>query len=225
VIQLVRELRRRTKLGITVCLGTLAVRDFDQLRDAGADYYIIKLETGDAAHYETILAPGTLAERVKAIRHLSGSGWKVSSGFIVGLPGQTDEMIAATLDLLASLPLAGCSVSPFIAGQDTPFANQPNGCLDTTLNCVALMRLLSPQWIIPAVSAMKMVGHDGYARALNAGANLTTINLTPSEWRSQYPIYKYDRFIMDEDRVLNAIDQAGCLPSATSMACHLRAVA
>ena len=146
----------------------------------------------------------------------------MSSGFIVGLPGQTDEMIPGTLELLRTLPLAGCSVSPFIAGQDTPYATHRNGDLELTLNCVALMRLASPHWIIPAVSAMKMVGHDGYTRALSAGANLTTINLTPRECQPQYPIYTRDRFIMDAERVLSAIDQAGCSPSSISMSEFLR---
>src|ERR1043166_1645095 len=188
VIPLIRELRRHTTLGITGCLGTLSHREYDELRDCGADYYIIKIETGNAAHYRTILAPGTLEARIEAIRYLAATGWNVSSGFIVGLPGQTDEMITGTLELLRTLPLAGCSVSPFIAGQDTPYATHRNGDLELTLNCVALMRLASPHWIIPAVSAMKMVGHDGYTRALSAGANLTTINLTPRECQPHYPI-------------------------------------
>ncbi len=222
VLPLFRQLRRHTKLGITVCLGTLSPREFDELRDAGADYCVLKIETGDAAHYRDILAPGTLEQRLDAIRYLASTGWNVSSGIIVGLPRQTDEMILNSLELLAGLPLAGYSVSPFISGEDTPFTTQPNGDLELTLNCIALMRLASPHWIIPAVSALKMVGYDGYARALNAGANLTTINLSPSEYQSQYPIYRRDRFIMDEDRVLSAIDRAGCKPSSVSVSEYLR---
>ena len=221
VLPLIRQLRR-TRLGITVCLGTLAHRDFDALREAGADYCVLKIETGDPVHYRDILAPGTLGQRLDTIRYLASNGWSVSSGIIVGLPGQTDEMILSSLEILGTLPLAGSSVSPFIAGGDTPYATRPNGDLDLTLNCVALMRLGSPHWIIPAVSAMKMIGHDGYTRALNAGANLTTINLTPQECREQYPIYRRDRFIMDEDRVLSAIDRAGCSPSPVSISEYLR---
>ena len=222
VLPLIWHLRRHTNLGITVCLGTLAPHEFDELREAGADYCVLKIETGDAEHYHDILAPGTLGQRLNAIRYLASTGWNVSSGIIVGLPRQTDELILNSLELLAGLPLAGSSVSPFIAGNDTPYAQHANGDLDATLNCVALMRLASPPWIIPAVSALKMVGHDGYARALNAGANLTTINLTPTECREQYPIYRRDRFIMDEDRVLSAIDRAGCTPSTVSVSQHCR---
>jgi biotin synthase len=225
VVPLVRELRQQTNLGITLCLGLLTSRQYDELREAGADYYVMKLETGDAAHYETIAAPGTLAERIDAIRYLASSGWNVSSGLIIGLPGQTPAVIAQSLDLLHSLPLAGCSVSPFIAGEDTPFDHKPNGSLETTLNALALMRTRTPQWIIPAVSAMRLLAADGYVRALSAGANLSTINLTPRRQREHYPIYKHNRFIMDEQRVLTAIDEAGCKPSPISLSEYFRSPA
>lgn len=222
VLPLVRELRRRTDLGITLCLGTLSPREYDQLREAGGDYYVMKIETGNREHYEFVGSPGTLAERVAAICYLAGNGWKVSSGLIVGLPGQTQAHVEQTLNLLTLLPLAGCSVSPFVAGGQTPFGAAPNGDIEQTLNCVARMRLRAPHWIIPAVSAMQLVSEDGYVRAFNAGANLATINLTPQAMRADYPIYKRDRIIMDEERVLSAIEEASCKPSCVGIAEHLR---
>jgi biotin synthase len=222
VLPLVRELRRRTNLGVTLCLGTLSPFEYDQLRDVGGDYYTMKIETGVADHYEFIRAPGTLAKRVAAIRYLASTGWKVSSGFMVGLPGQRRAHVEQTLDLLTELPLAGCSVGPFLAGEETPFAGAPHGDINLTLDCVARMRLGAPHWIIPAVSAMRLVSEDGYVRALNAGANLATINLTPRAVRADYQIHNRDRIIMDEERVLSAIEEAGCEPSRISIAEHLR---
>jgi hypothetical protein len=84
------------------------------------------------------------------------------------------------------------------------------------------MRLRAPHWIIPAVSAMRLVSEDGYVRAFNAGANLATINLTPRAVRADYPIYKRDRVIMDEEPVLAAIEAAGCELSRIGIAEHLR---
>ena len=213
VIPLVKLIRQHTSLGITLCLGTLAHADYDALRQSGAEYYVLKLETADAAHYAAIEAPGTLADRLAAIRYLAATGWQVSSGIIAGLPGQTLSQIVAALTLLHELPLAGSSVSPFIAGSQTPFAGATNGSLDLALNCLALMRLENPHWIIPAVSALRLVGSDGYVRALRAGANLTTINLTPPDYRERYPIYKHDRFVMLEQVVLESIARAGLQPS------------
>ena len=222
VLPLVRELRRRTDLGITLCLGTLSPHDYDRLREAGADYYVMKIETGNGEHYDFIGAPGTLAERVAAICYLAGKGWNVSSGLIVGLPGQTQAHVEETLQLLTRLTLAGCSVSPFVAGGQTPFGAAPDGDIQQTLDCVAWMRLRVPHWIIPAVSAMRLVSEDGYLRAFHAGANLATINLTPRTVQADYPIYKRDRIIMDEERVLSAINEAGCEPSRVGIAEHLR---
>jgi hypothetical protein len=64
--------------------------------------------------------------------------------------------------------------------------------------------------------------HMGYVRAFNAGANLATINLTPRAVRANHPIYKRDRIIMDEERVLSAIEEAGCELSRVDIAEHLR---
>lgn len=222
LLPLIAELRRETNLGISVCLGLLDEKLYAELRQAGASYYIMKLETGNAAHYRQMQAPGSLDKRLAAIRHLASTGWDVSSGFIHGLPHQTEDHLLETLSLLASLPLRGASVSPFIAGRDTPLADQAPADIETTLNCVAALRLLQPGWIIPAVSAMNILQPGAYVRALQAGANLTTINLTPEGWRENYLLYKRDRFIMSTRRVLDAIAAAGCEPSRESMQAFLQ---
>ncbi len=218
ILPLIETLRKETNLGISVCLGTLDPKLYDELKQAGASYYIIKLETGNRAHYREIHAPGNFDQRLAAIRHLAESGWSVSSGFILGLPGQTRAHVEETLDLLGNLPLAGASVSPFIAGEQTPFADHPSGDIEATIECIARLRLRNPSYIIPAISALNLVDDDGYARALRAGANLATINLTPPAHRDDYLLYKRDRFIMHEQRVRDAIAEADCRISTVSIA-------
>jgi biotin synthase len=222
ILPLVKMLREETKLGISVCLGTLDAKLYDDLRAAGANYYIIKLETGNAEHYRAVQAPGTFEKRLEAIRYLASSGWSVSSGFIVGLPGQTRAHIDETLDLLSSLPLAGASVSPFISGEQTPFAGAATGDYQTTIECIARLRLRNPNYVIPAISALNLLAEDGYVRALNAGANLATINLTPPVNRDDYLLYKRSRHIMHEKRVRAAIEAAGCTISTVSLAETMR---
>jgi biotin synthase len=222
VLPLIHTLRRETPLGISVCLGSLTPELYAELFAAGASIYIMKFEVGDAASYENFEAPGTFAERLRNIRHLAATGWKVSSGFIAGLPGQTAAHLAQALRLAAELPLHGCSVSPFIPGEDTPLARDAASNANWTLNCMAALRLLRPEWVIPAVSALNLADRDGYRRGLRAGANLATINLTPGELREDYIIYKRERFIMTEERVLHAIADEDLTPSATSLAEYYR---
>ena len=82
VLPLIETLRRETSLGISVCLGTLSPELYAGLQSAGASIFIIKFESGDAAQYEQLEAPGTLAERLRHIRLLAENNWHVSSGFI-----------------------------------------------------------------------------------------------------------------------------------------------
>jgi biotin synthase len=223
VLPLIETIRKeKPHLGISVCLGTLDHKLYDELKQAGASYYIIKLETGNRDHYREVRAPGNFDQRLAAIRHLAASGWSVSSGFILGLPGQTPAHIEETLELLGRLPLSGASVSPFIAGEQTPFADQPTGDFESTIHCIARLRLRNPSYIIPAISALNLVNEDGYVRALRAGANLATINLTPATNRNDYLLYKRNRFIMHEQRVKDAIAQADCAISKVSIAETMR---
>ncbi len=218
VLPLIRILRKETSLGISVCLGTLEANLYAELKSVGASIYIMKFEIADAVRYAKMHAPGTLSERVEHIRWLGRTGWNVSSGFIAGLPGYTERELLANFALARTLPLDGCSVSPFIPGDETPLANQPTASIDLTLNCMAALRLMSPQWVIPAVSALNLAEPcAGYRRGLRTGANLVTINLTPAEMRGDYLLYKRDRFIMTEERILRALAAEGLSASSQSL--------
>jgi biotin synthase len=210
-------LRQRTSLGISVCLGTLNQSLYRELRHCGASIYILKFETGNAALYSNLQAPGTFQERVAHIRSLSQDGWKVSSGFICGLPGEGNAELLENFELAAQLPLAGCSVSPFIPGDETPLSAAPAAAVNLTLNCMAALRLSRPDLVIPAVSALNLAEPNSYRRGLRAGANLVTINLTPMPLREDYLLYKRDRFIMTEEEVLAAIYAENLVPSPQSL--------
>ena len=45
-----------------------------------------------------------------------------------------------------------------------------------------------------------------------------TINLTPPDLREDYVLYKRDRFIMTEERILSAIEAEGLKPSRQCLA-------
>jgi biotin synthase len=219
VVPLIRLLKRETALGVSACLGTLNAGLYRELREAGASIYILKFEMADPTHYSRLESPGEFTERLANIRHLAAAGWWVSSGFIAGLPGQADQSLLQNFALARELPLSGCSVSPFIPGEDTPLDNAPAADIDLTLNCMAALRLMRPDWVIPAVSALNLAEPGGgYRRGLRTGANLVTINLTPSDLRDDYVLYKRDRFIMTEERILAAIQDENLIASRAGLA-------
>jgi biotin synthase len=78
---------------------------------------------------------------------------------------------------------------------------------------------MRPDWVIPAVSALNICQPGlGYRRGLRTGANLVTMNLTPANLRDHYVLYKRDRFIMDEERILGALEAEGLKPSRVGLA-------
>jgi biotin synthase len=218
-IPLIRILREQTPLGVSVCLGLHDKHVYAEMKEAGASIYILKFETANAARYAELEAPATFERRIADIRHLAAAGWNVSSGFIAGLPRHTDTELLQNFELAAQLPLAGISVSPFIPGDETPLSAAPISDVNLTLNSMAALRIMRPDWVIPSVSALNLAEPDsGYRRGLRAGANLVTINMTPSELRGDYLLYKRDRFIMTEERILSAITSEGQVPSSRSLA-------
>jgi len=221
IIPVVQYIRAHTKLGVSLSLGTLSKSQYEALRNAGAFFYIIKLETGNSVHYRELHAPGTYEERLRTIRLLANSGWKVSSGMIMGLPGQTPEIIAQTIKILVDLPLTGVSVSPFIPGEETPLANEKSSEINSSLNVLAILRLASPERIIPAVSAMTLLGRGSYVDALRAGANLVTMNLTPPQEQADYLLYTRQRIIMTRERIERALDQAAVTASPIGLSEYL----
>jgi len=222
VLPLIETLRRETSLGICVSFGTLDGGLYRELQTAGASMYIMKYECESATQYAELQAPGTLTERVEHIHLLAAEGWNVSSGFIAGLPGHGPEELVRNLEFAGSLPVRGCSVSPFIPGEATPLARHPAANANWAVNCMAALRLMKPEWVIPAVSALNLAEHDGYRHGLRAGANLVTINLTPKRIRDDYVIYRRERAIMTEARVLDAIAAEGLQVSDRGLADYYR---
>ena len=156
---------------------------------------------------------------MRNIRHLAETGWAVSSGFIAGLPDQPAERLLSNFRLARELPLAGCSVSPFVPGNETPLGNASRSGIDLTLNCMAALRLMRPALVIPAVSALNLAEPgSGYRRGLRTGANLVTINMTPPDFREDYLLYTRDRFIMTEEIILEALDAEGLAPAEMGLA-------
>ena len=193
-------------------LGNKPREEYAYLKEQGADSYIIKHETSDPVLHEK-LRYETLEYRLQYLKTLLELGYKVGTGTIVGLPGQNLESIADDILLAVELGVHMSSVAPFIPAPRTPLENHPYGSVNTALNAIAAMRLVSPSWYIPTVSALEKIEKGGQLRGLEAGANVLTINFTPNTERQKYLIYGQERYVVRTNHVAEMLDQAGLQPS------------
>jgi biotin synthase len=154
-------------------LGVKTEAEYRTLKELGANTYIVKHETSDPALHRASREE-ELEVRLAAIRTLLRLGYRVGSGCIVGLPGQSLDSVADDILLAQSLGVHMCSASPFVPTPGTPIAAAVPGSILHTLNVIATMRLVNPEWLIPTVSALEQQVSGGQAAGLRAGANVMT---------------------------------------------------
>ena len=175
---------------ITLSLGERGRESFKRLYDAGANRYLLRHETADEAHYARLHpASMTLTHRLQCLRDLKEIGFQTGAGFMVGSPYQTTECIVRDFRFLQELKPQMVGLGPFIPHHATPLKDFPAGSTERTLLCLSIARLLLPNVLLPATTALATIDGDGPIKGMNAGCNVVMPNLSPLEDRSKYLLY------------------------------------
>lgn len=175
---------------ITLSLGERGRESFKRLYDAGANRYLLRHETADEAHYARLHPVSmTLTHRLQCLRDLKEIGFQTGAGFMVGSPYQTTECIVRDFRFLQELKPQMVGLGPFIPHHATPLKDFPAGSTERTLRCLSIVRLLLPNVLLPATTALATIDGDGRIKGMNAGCNVVMPNLSPMEDRSKYLLY------------------------------------
>ena len=191
VTDLIRKIRRGfPDCAITLSLGEWERESYQHFFDAGADRYLLRHETAEKWHYGKIHPPQLSWEnRRKCLENLKAIGYQTGCGCMVGSPFQTPEYLGADLVYMKELQPHMVGIGPFISQKDTPFRDYPNGTLNQTLVLLAMTRLLLPQALLPATTALGTIHPRGRELGILAGANVVMPNLSPRENRKKYLLY------------------------------------
>ncbi len=176
---------------ITLSVGERSRESYQALYDAGANRYLLRHETADYTHYQKLHPTEmSLENRKKCLFTLKEIGYQVGSGFMVGSPYQTLENLVSDLRFLQELKPDMIGIGPYITHAETPFADFPSGTLHLTLRLVAILRLMFPDALIPATTALGTIDPNGRELGLKAGANVVMPNLSPVRFRKLYDLYE-----------------------------------
>lgn len=189
--RLCRIIRRIKALGmvITLSIGERSYEEYQAFREAGADRYLLRIETTDPALYAAFNPGMQLADRIRCTEELKTLGYEVGTGTLVGLPGQTMEMIARDILWYQAIDADMLGVGPLIPNADTPLGEAEPGDWHLTRRLVSLLRLLLPEANIPATTAMETMMPHGREIILNSGANVVMPNVTEGDYRRKYALY------------------------------------
>lgn len=196
-------------LRIILCCGNLSREQYHELRQAGAQDYILKFEASNPTLFARCKPNDTLENRLHCIEMLYEEGFRIGSGNIVGLPGQSVDDLVSDLQLAHKLPLGMNSTTIFVPAENTPYANEPAGDPHLTLNMMALLRIMNPQRLMPTTSSLEKMIPDGQYLGLLAGANTVTIHDgTPPELERHFPIYSAKRIRPQIDHFRDILTRA-----------------
>ena len=187
--EVMQQIKSSTNLAITLSAGEYSYAEYQQLKTAGADRYLLRFETSDETLYRQLHPDSHLQERLLCLEHLDQAGFQVGTGFMVGLPGETPQIFANNLLLLKKYNAGMVGIGPFLSNQDTPMRVDHNGTVLGTLKAVALTRILIPNANIPATTALGTLDKLGREKALQAGANVIMPNVSPMKFRELYKLY------------------------------------
>jgi len=174
---------------VTLSCGIKSRADYRALKSAGADRYLLRFETSDPALHRYLRGGIVLERRLQALKDLRSEGYQVGSGFMVGLPGETEETRIANALLCARLELDMVGIGPFIPHPATPLAGSNQEPIELTLRMTSLLRLLMPTANIPATTAAGSLDPEGREKMILAGANVLMPNMTPTQVRKNYLLY------------------------------------
>lgn len=202
IARLIERIKRETDLAVTLSAGNRSKAVYRRWREAGMDRYLLRFETSDRALFARLHPDCSFDERIACLAALRDLGVQVGSGFMIGVPGETAEILADNILLCRALALDMIGIGPFIAHPDTPLGGEANayaGDPEFFFAAVAALRIVNPRAHIPATTAFDAVfPHAGRDLALQRGANVFMPNATPGRYRKSYLLYP-DKPCVDED--------------------------
>ena len=189
---IVREIKAKfPDCAVTLSLGERSRASYQALFDAGADRYLLRHETADEDHYRLLHpAEQTLQNRLRCLRDLKDIGYQTGCGIMVGSPGQTPATLARDMVFMQEFKPEMIGVGPFLPHGDTPFRDEPAGSVELTLFILALCRIMLPDVLLPATTALGTAESDGRIRGVLAGCNVVMPNLSPAAVRKKYMLYE-----------------------------------
>lgn len=175
---------------VTLSLGEYSFDEYEMMKNSGADRYLLRHETADKEHYKR-LHPDNMSfdNRIRCLYDLKRLGFQVGCGFMVGSPFQTPATLAKDLKFVEEFSPDMCGIGPFIPSADTPFKDYKAGSVDETLFLLSIIRLVKPNILLPATTALGTLDPLGREKGMMSGANVVMPNLSPVAVRAKYALY------------------------------------
>lgn len=212
ILSIVKEIKDRYRMGITLSVGERDQDEYMRFSKAGVNNYLLKIETANEELFKAIHPDDDYEDRVKNHEFIKNAGIRLGSGGMIGLPGQTKEEIAEDILFQRDFGVHMIGFGPFLPAKGTPYENKKKGDLELTLKVVAITRIVCQHVFLPATTAIATLHPDGQTLALEAGANTIMLISTPPHLRKNYQIYSEKNMVGLDFAIESTRDSGRKLP-------------
>lgn len=192
--------KKYPKMGITISCGEQDHEFYKKLRQAGADRYLLRIETSNPALYKK-LHPKNMSwdNRYKCLQSLKKLDYQVGTGIMVGLPGQKLDDLVDDLIFFKDNKFDMYGLGPYVVHDNTPLVTpsvkkawkkNKEQIFNRTLNFLAIMRIMFPKANIAAATALDVFNPLGRIKVLEISANIIMPVVTPTKRRKDYLLYE-----------------------------------
>jgi biotin synthase len=119
LLKIVKEVRKLNVL-VFLSIGNRSKELYKKLYDVGARAALLRFETSNESIFQKLRPGNNLKDRIQLIKDLKEMGYVIATGFIVGLPEETNEDIINNILLTKSFDADMHSFGPLITAKGTP---------------------------------------------------------------------------------------------------------
>ncbi len=217
VCRLVEKIKSTTRndalpdgVAITLCVGEQSYQDYKRFFDAGAERYLLRIETSNPELFAKIHPKSVSFENRKECLHfLKDIGFQVGTGVMIGLPGQTIEDLAYDILFFEGIDADMIGMGPYIVHKETPFAlyfdefqRKKEKIFKLALKMIAATRLFLKDVNIASTTALDAIYPNGREEGLRFGANVIMPMLTPVKFRKDYLLYEGKPYVEVDTNIL-----------------------
>ena len=152
---------------------------YEAMKSFGMSNYVIDQKTVSPILYQSLHPQQNYYDIRNSIDSLKELNVNVGTSMVVGFPKQDLWDIADDLISIRDSDLATVIVEPFIPGTTSPLADSPRGTIQSTLNTIAVARLILKEVFIPAGLSFGILDSGSPVEALRWGADGVMLYLQP----------------------------------------------
>ncbi|MBN1603018.1 MAG: [FeFe] hydrogenase H-cluster radical SAM maturase HydE [Chitinispirillaceae bacterium] len=190
LVDIVKTIKKNYPSLICISFGEVGFEGLKALYEAGARAILMRFETSNPDLYSKVCPGRSLEKRVREIREAYRLGYLVTTGSLIGIPGQSSNDILNDIKLTSDLHAEMMSFGPFISHPETPLRQNPSVDEETMLKVIAIARIIAHHDAkVLVTTAFETISGNARIKGLKAGASSVMLNATPLSYRKFYSLY------------------------------------